>query len=76
MTAAVGAASRRFARAEEAFEALKWTIARDPENGAPLGEGGAYARTLEGLPDSGLPTLTALYVLETDRVMIKHVWFE
>lgn len=58
----VNAALERWARAEDAWEAVKWVICRDPEFGTPLTESGwTRSFTLHGARSIGLPSVTVVY---------------
>lgn len=73
---AVDDACDRWPRAAEAWEALTWALARDPEHGTALNErGDRRAVTLEGARSIGLPTLTAVYRVEVRRVVVERVRF-
>lgn len=68
-------AADKFERGEEAFEAIKWAIARDPENGIPLNGGGLFAWFIQGARSIGLPTVAAVYTVTEDDITIKAVRF-
>ncbi len=71
---AVDAARERFERGEEAFEAIKWAIARDPTEWTPLDDDETFCCTLQGAQSIGLPTVTVVYVVGVE-VTIKAVKF-
>lgn len=59
---AVNDAHARWPRAEDAWEAVTWVLAHDPEVGQPLGESGRLrAFTFEGARSVGMPTVTVVY---------------
>lgn len=77
VSAEVDQAKDRWKRAEDAWDALVWTISREPELGQPLTESGSTrALTLEGARSIDLPTVTAVYDVEEARVTITDVKFE
>lgn len=70
-------ACERWARAEDAWEAVKWALSRDPYIGTPLTEGGqARAFTLQGRWAWEMPTITVLYRIETPYVTIESAQFD
>ena len=74
---AVDDACEKWARTEDAWEALKWALSRDPHIGTPLTEGGqARAFTLEGRWAWEMPTITVLYRIEVHYVTIESARFE
>lgn len=75
---AVDAAYRRWARADEAWEAVTWTIARDPFGaGPPLTESGkTRGFVFEGAQSIGMPSIRVVYVVEPDCVIIHEAIFE
>jgi len=77
VSAAVDEAKGRWARAEDSWDALVWTIARDPEMGEALTESGkTRALTLEGARSIDLPTITAVYEWDETQVTVTAVHFE
>ena len=66
-----------WARAEEAWDAIKWALARDPTVGEPLAEGGSVrVLTFEGAFAYDMPTIVVLYEYDEQRVVIKAAKFE
>jgi hypothetical protein len=75
---AVDAAHLRWARAHEAWEAVTWTIARDPYGaGPPLTESGNTRQLVfEGARSFGMPSIRIVYVIEPTCVIIHEAIFE
>jgi hypothetical protein len=74
---AVDDAKLRWPRADDAWNAVTWVLARDPEIGMPLNESGTTrAFTLDGARSIGLPTVTVVYVFDPNTVVIRDVLFE
>ena len=75
---AVDAAYRRWARADEAWEAVTWAIARDPYGaGPPLTESGKTRQLVfEGARSIGMPSIRIVYVVEPTCVIIHEASFE
>jgi hypothetical protein len=74
---AVDDACERWARAEDAWEAIKWALARDPYIGTPLTEGGMVRSfTLEGLWAWEMPTITVVYEIDLHVISVHSVLFE
>ncbi len=70
-------ACEQWTRTEEAWEALKWALTRDPYIGVPLTEGGqARSLTLEGKWAFDMPTITVLYEVELHHITIKSALFD
>lgn len=70
-------AVERWPRAEDAWMTFEWAVVRDPEVGEPLTESGKTRTiTLEGARSIGLPTLTVVYVIESDSITVKRARFE
>lgn len=63
---------RRYARLAEAFEGLKWYLARRPDAGYqhPKARG---ARLYKQAASYGVPSVTALYTYDDARVVIKMI---
>jgi hypothetical protein len=77
VSTAIDAARNRWQRAEDAWDALEWTMARDPEMGEALTESGnTRSLTLDGARSIDLPTVTAVYELENSRITVTAVQFE
>lgn len=75
---AVDAAYRRWPRAEQAWEAVTWAVARDP-----YGAGAALTETelvrlmvFDGARSIGMPSVRAVYVIEPTVVAIREVLFQ
>ncbi len=64
---ALDAALERWSRAADAWEAVTWVVARDPEIGTPL----LRAYTFDGVRSLDLPTVTVLYEV-TEEVIVVH----
>ena len=75
VTSEADSAGDKFERGEEAFEAIKWAIARDPENGIPLNGAGLFAWFIQGAISIGLPTVAAVYTVMGNEITIKAVRF-
>ena len=74
---AVDAASERWIAADEAWDVVTWVIARDPTVGQPLREGGkARSFTVQGVRSADLPTVTVLYEIELNEIVIHNALFE
>jgi hypothetical protein len=73
--AAIDAAMTRFARAQDAVNALKWALARDPEGGTPLNESGTFVQSMRGALSIGLPAVTVLYKVEPECVTLIAIRF-
>jgi hypothetical protein len=77
VSAEVDRAKDRWTRAEDAWDAVVWTISRDPELGEPLTESGSTrALTLDGAQSIDMPTVTVVYDVEESRVTITDAQFE
>ncbi len=71
-------AEARWARATDAWDAIKWTLARDPEDVASwaLNESGTLrALTIEGARSIELPTVTVVYDFNLQHVTIREALF-
>jgi hypothetical protein len=65
------AALQRWARASDAWDAAIWIIARDPQAGEPVTESGiTRAYTFEGARSIDLPTVTLLYELRAELIVV------
>jgi hypothetical protein len=75
---AVNAAYLRWARAEEAWEAVTWAIAHDPYGaGPPLTESGKTRQLVfDGARSIGMPSIRIVYVIEPACVIIHEASFE
>ena len=73
---ALDAALQRWSRAMDAWEAATWVIARDPKAGDPVTESGlTRAYTFEGARSIDLPTLTLLYEIQTETIVVHDALF-
>lgn len=67
----------RFSRAEFAWEAVTFALARDPLEGVAVTESGkTRSFTLEGAKSIDMPTVTVLYVVDDEYVDIKEAMFK
>lgn len=74
---AIDDACEAWLRTDDQVFLLEWAIARDPKEGKPLTESGqTRALTLEGAKSIGAPTVTFVYVIEQNRVVVKQAKFE
>ncbi len=75
---AVNEAYRRWPRAEEAWEAVKWAIGRDPYGAGPaLTETGTTRlMVFDGARSIGMPSVRAVYVVEPAGVAVHEVVFQ
>lgn len=75
---AVDAAYARWPRADEAWEAVTWALARDPYSAGPaLSESGLVrAFVFDGARSFGMPTVRAVYVIHPALVIVSAVVFE
>lgn len=74
---AVDAACERWTAADEAWSVVTWVIARDPTVGQPLREGGkARSFTVQGARSVDMPTVTVLYEIEPNEIVIHSAVFE
>ena len=74
--AAADDAFERWVRAEDAWDSVKWLLARDPTIGDPLSEGGrARTFTYDGAIASGMPTIAVLYEFDDQHVTIVSAKF-
>lgn len=75
--AALGVALERWERADEVWEAALWNIARDPTIGTAVTESGRVrALTIQGARSIGWPTLTLLYEIEEQLVIVHDALFK
>src|SRR5690349_16400151 len=73
---ALDAALERWDRARDAWEAITWVLARDPEVGEPVTESGTVrAYTIEGARSIGLPTITLLYEISIFQLIVHDARF-
>jgi hypothetical protein len=70
-------ATERYDRAEDAIKTVEWTLAHDPQIGAPLNEAGTIRSvTLDGAQSIGLPTVTVVYEVDAETITIHDMKFE
>ena len=77
-TEAYEAALERWKRADDVWQGVTWTLARDPEtpDSVPLNEGGTVrAYTSEGARSIDMPTLTVLYQFDNEYITIREALF-
>jgi hypothetical protein len=72
----VDEAKEKWARTEDAWDALLWVLARDPTKGEPLTEGG-HLRFLvfDGSWAHEMPTIHVLYEITEHQVILQKVRF-
>jgi hypothetical protein len=69
---AIDDARERFQRADDAWQAITWAIARDPEFGSPLTESGkTRLAVIQGAVSIDLPTLEIVYETQ-DTFLVVH----
>jgi hypothetical protein len=74
---AVDEALEKWARTDDAIRDLEWTILRDPLLGKALTESGlTRGLTLQGAASIGLPTVTYVYEVEPERIVVHSARFE
>jgi hypothetical protein len=76
--AAYDAAVEHWARADDAWQGVTWTLAHDPEapDSKPLREDGKLRTiTSEGARSIGLPTLTVVYEYDAHYITIRDARF-
>jgi hypothetical protein len=74
---AIDDAKDRWPRAEDAWEAISWVIARDPEIGRALTESGNIRSfTFEGAKSIGMPTVTVLYEIQHLAIVVHDALFQ
>jgi len=74
---AVDDAHEKWARAKDAWNAVTWALARDPEVGDPVTESGkTRSFVLDGARSIGLPTVRVVYEIEPPYVVIHDAVFE
>lgn len=69
VTALLESVEDKYPRIWDAFDGLTWQIANAPQDGWPLDGNHIYARTLEGARSIKVPTLTAIYLVESDDLI-------
>jgi hypothetical protein len=74
---AVDDAKLRWPRADDAWEAITWVIARDPFIGVAVTESGKVRSfTFDGAKSIGLPTVTILYEIQPTVVVVLDAVFK
>jgi len=74
--AEVDDAKERWRRADDAWEAICWVLARDPTCGHPLTEGGRLrSLVFDGSWAHEMPTIQVLYEITEHEVIIQKVAF-
>lgn len=69
-------ASERWDRTDSAWEALIWTLARDPEAGAPVTESGkTRSMVFEGARSIDMPTIEVIYINDDPYLIIASAEF-
>lgn len=73
----VDSAYLQWPRADEAWEAVVWAVARDPYGAGPaLTESGeTRLMVFDGARSIGMPSVRAVYVVEPSSVVIREVQF-
>jgi hypothetical protein len=74
--AEVGDAKEKWARTDDAWDAICWALARDPTCGQPLTEGG-HLRSIvfEGSWAHEMPTIIVLYEVTEHEIVIQKANF-
>jgi len=70
----VNSAKTKYSRFEDAFDALKWILARKPENGIKIDNKFLYKQN--GQIDSSVPEITVLYTYNENEVNILEIKFD
>lgn len=74
--AAIDDAHERWSGSGDAWEAITWIIAREPEIGTPLTEpGNIRSFTFDGVSGLGLPTVTVIYEIGEDAIIVHDALF-
>ena len=74
--AAADAARPMWKRTSDAISTVEWALARDPEIGRPLVDGGdLLLAVFEGAKSIGLPTIEVLYHDKAHSVIIRDLEF-
>lgn len=74
---AVNDALEQWDRAADAWDAVTWAVARDPEVGEPLTESGlTRSFTFQGAVSIDMPTVTVVYEIQTEYIVIHNAHFE
>ena len=70
-------AKENWTRSNDAWEAITWILARDPNCGIPITESGkTRAFTLDGARSIDMPTVTVLYEITPLGVVMRDAKFE
>ena len=73
---ALDAACLTWEDTERAWEAIEWTLARDPHVGVPLSEGGTLrALIYQGASSIGQPDIEVIYEVQAEAVVVKNAIF-
>jgi hypothetical protein len=73
---ALARACEKWPRAEDAWNALTWAIARDPKIGRPLTESGDLRNVIsEGAASIGIPTISVTYSVSEPTIQILDAEF-
>ena len=73
---ALDAALDRWPRAEDAWDAVTWALARDPTVGKALNETGTIRSVVfDGAGSIGLPSLDVIYEFDEQLVSVRDVRF-
>ncbi|MCQ1574073.1 hypothetical protein NFO65_25405 [Neorhizobium galegae] len=76
VSAAVDAAELKWPRADEAWQAVQWALARDPDVGPAINSSGTLRGfVFDGAKSIGLPTVEVIYRVESDHILIEDVEF-
>ncbi|MGB6541115.1 MAG: hypothetical protein WBF03_09610 [Xanthobacteraceae bacterium] len=74
---AIDDAKEKWTRADDAWDAIIWILARDPSSGFPVTESGkTRAFTLDGARSIDMPTVTVLYEITPLGVVVRDAKFE
>jgi hypothetical protein len=77
VSSAVDDAKMRWPRAEDAWEAVVWVLARDPLIGKAITESGRVRSfTFDGARSIGLPTVTVMYEFQHIVVVVRDALFK
>jgi hypothetical protein len=71
-------ACEKWERADEVWKAMEWTLSRDPTAGRAITESGnVRSYVIQGARSAGWPTLTVIYQIEGDDLVIfEDAFFE
>lgn len=76
VTEAVHEAIQKYQRTEDQWDALRWTLARDPKFGSALTESGkTRLAVIQGAQSIDMPTIEAIYEIEDPYIVIHKVTF-